>query len=698
MRLIIAEKPSMGRTIAAAVGADRRKSEDFLEGSGYIVTWCYGHMYELCEPEEYVGRSGEKVSWRDSMSYMPVLPDGFRYRARTGCREQLQVLEDLLNRSDVDTVYAAGDADREGEVIVGMVIEKLMKGKKKVLRLWTSSLTESAILDAIRDAEPDSRYRDLYDAGRARAAVDWMLGIDLTRYASVKAGTTLRVGRCICPIVERITQREKEIKGFVPERYIVAEGRVKKGDGELVLTSEKRFTPDMIGSAQKYCDALNREQTIVEEVSTARRTVRPPKLFSLSDLQSAACKRDKSLKPADVLESAQRLYEQGYISYPRTNSSYLCEDEHGKVERILEAFRRGGAVQIADRKDKGVYDDSKVESHSALIPTEKIPAGLAGRDGTIYGVIKDRFLAVFCSEPCLMDRTQAKITCGPETFRPKGDVLVQKGWQMYEAPASKEKPLIPLAKGEVLYPSYALKEKETEPPKRYTVESLNRWMNAPFRGDDADREEYTDEEWADILSEATICTEATRAGILENCMKYGYISLEKGVYHGQDMGAYLVKVMGELGIDLGAGRTAALSRDLHDISAGRKAAGDVLENTKAVIREVYAEDAAVTESRAGQAAIGKCPRCGKAVIVTPKAYSCEDRSCGFAIWKDNRYFKAIGWRLTDKRVQTLLKDGRVLAKGLKSKKGTTYDAYIVMGDVSGKYPEFRMEFPERRKR
>ena len=704
MKLIIAEKPSLGRTIADAVGA-HGKGNGYIEGNGYIVSWCFGHLYELYDPEQYVDpafKKGDKVSWKKSMAYLPLFPDGwdFKYTGKPDCKEQIALLKSLMNRDDVDTIYAAGDADREGEVIVRLAVDASLEGDKPVLRVWTSSLTAGAIREAINSARPETEYTDLYTAGKTRAYVDWLIGINLTRFVSVKTGSFLRIGRCVCPIVQKIVEREQQINDFVPEKYYVAEGVIQKGEGRLTLTSKKRFTQDEGAAAQEYCDLLNSRPTIVEQVTKKKQTVKPPRLFSLSDLQSYASKQDRRLKPSDVLASAQRLYEKGYISYPRTNSSFLCADERGKVDDVLDAFRASGVTDIANRRDKQVYDDSKVESHSAIIPTVKLPSGLSGTDGKVYSMIRGRFLAVFCSRPCIVEKTTAKIVCGPEKFDARGDVQIAKGWRMFEEPLKKDTPLIPLEQGEVLEVEYKPVQKETQPPKHFTVESLNKWMNAPFKDDAETKEDYTDEEWKDILSEATICTEATRAQIIDNCIRSEYIELKKGTYYALEKGFYLVKVMKELELDLGPAKTAALSRDLHDISVGRKDDRAVLEDTKTVVSNVF-EKTNVTAAPAGVASsasgtvIGKCPKCGKNVIVTPKVYCCEDRGCGFAIWKNNRYFQAIGYKLTDARVKTLLANGRVLAKGLKSKKGNTYDAYIILKDVSGKYPAFTMEFPGR---
>lgn len=708
MRLIIAEKPSMGRTIACAVGADCR-NEGYMEGNGYIVSWCFGHLYEMADLEKYWDpdyRKGTRVSWEDSMSHLPFFPDNwkFRYEPKQDCRDQIRVLRGLINRPDIDLIYAAGDADREGEVIVRFVLDANLKKRKRVVRLWLPSLTDEVIHKAVINAKPIEEYDNLYKAGRTRAAVDWMIGIELTRFCSVKAKRFIRIGRCICPIVARIVEREKEIRDFIPEKYYAVAGEVEKDGRKLTLSSDKRFSLDEKKAAEEYARKLNGQQTVVSDVDRKKIELSPGRLFSLSLLQSFVCKKEKRLKPSDVLEGAQSLYEKGYITYPRTNSCCLCRDESGRVDGIIIAFQRAGYPDVMNKpSNKKIYDDSKVESHSAITPTERIPRGLSATENIVYECVKNRFLAVFSSVPCIVERTQLTITCGDETFHLRGDVMVQEGWQRFEKVQKTDQNIPGFQKGEALFPAYAPVGKQTSPSRRYTVESLNNWMLSPLknRRNDTGHMEYTDEEWKDILSEATICTEATRADTIDRCLQSKYMVLHKGEYEATEDGFYLVRVMEELGIDLSVGRTVRLSKDLHDISVGKKSEREVLEEMRGMLTGIIKQDARMTASspaRDTRAAIGKCPVCGSLVHETQKAFSCSGSECRFRLWKDSRYFRSVGIRMTKARAKALLKDGKFFAKGLKSgKSGRTYDAYICIDgfDEDGRI-RWKMEFKKQR--
>lgn len=698
----------MGRTIAEAVGAAEKKN-NYMEGNGYIVSWCFGHLYELADPESYWDPSykkGSKVSWTDSMEHLPFFPDGwkFRYEIQADCEGQVKLLQSLMNRDDVDTIYAAGDADREGEVIVRRVIALNLKKKKRVLRLWLPSLTESVIRQAIGEARPDNEYTNLYRAGRTRGVIDWMIGIELTRFSSVKAGRFIRIGRCICPIVSKIVEREKEIRDFVPKTYYAVMGEAGNENGKITLTARRQFAKNHLADAVSYAHGLNLGRTIVEKVEKKQVEIKAGKLFSLSSLQSYVCKKDKSLSPADVLEAAQDLYEKGYITYPRTNSNYLCKDEEGRIDKIIRALSSAGYRSLTNKPEsRHIYDDSKVESHSALTPTGKIPEGLSGAEKTVYDCIRNRFLAVFCDKPCLVNRTKFTIVCGDEEFHINGDVLVQKGWQEAE-PVSKKDTILPdLKEGQELYPSYKPVTKKTTPPRRFTVESLNNWMITPFKdGYDEGHPDYTDEEWKDILSEATICTEATRADTIDRCIKSKYITLDKGVYAATSYGFYLVQVMGELHIDLSVKKTVDLSKNLHDITSGKESELDVLDETRQMLTQIIKPDAEIKTTydyNADREIIGICPKCGKPVYETPKAFSCSNKDCGFALWKENKFLEKIGTKMTKARAKSLLKDGKFLAKGLSSKTGKKYDAYICMDGFDDRgFIRWKMAFPKKRKK
>ncbi len=587
--LIIAEKPSMARAIAAAIGPMRVK-DGYLEGDGVIVSWCFGHLLELYDLEQYLDpkhKKGEKTRW--DLKDLPFYPVNweFKYCPRDdkGVKKQLKTLKELMNRKDIDIIYAAGDADREGEVIVRNVIDESLTQKQrrrvKLCRLWLPALTDDAIREGIKNAKLLSEYENLYQAGRARAAVDWMFGIEGTRYATLKTHHFVRVGRCVVPIVEKIVQREQEIRDFVPKHYLGINSKVEYKGGIIDLAAGRTFTMEERKLAEQYAKELTATGAKVEDIKHEKTKWKPGKLFSLSDLQAYLCKKYKDLTPAEVLKAVQELYEKGYVTYPRTASNHLTNGEADRIGDVLTAFRQAGVTGIANRPgDKAVYDDSKVESHSALTPTGKMPQNLTGTLQQTYAAIRDRFLAVFCVEECLVDRKEVTIVCGNEHMTIKGSTITQRGWTVFEEPSKKEKHLPDLAIGKTVPVYFTAEHKETSPPKRLTVETLNAWMKSPFHNEEDASGEYTDEEWKDILAEATICTEATRADTIDRCIKSGYIELGKGCYYALDEGFSLVETIHTLGIDLSPKRTAALSASLHDIKTGRKTAHQVYEETK----------------------------------------------------------------------------------------------------------------------
>ncbi|MCR4762914.1 MAG: hypothetical protein K5696_05230 [Lachnospiraceae bacterium] len=591
VKLILAEKPSMGRIIASAIGP-MTKYDGYLEGSGYVVSWAFGHLYELDDLEQYKDPSfkkGDKAAWK--LSDLPFYPDGWRFRYSpcpdSGVKKQIRILKNLMNRKDIDTIYNAGDADREGEVIIRLVIDQNLKTRKNVLRLWLPALTPEAIRDGIKNARPDAEYDGLYQAGRTRAAIDWLMGIELTRFATIKSGGFVRVGRCVSPIVEKIVQREKEILDFKPKKYLGIASKQTVNGLPLELTSAKTYEMSEIEAAQAYADKLNAGDALVVSIDRKHTIVRRPKLFSMSDLQSYVCKKNKGLAPADVLAATQSLYEKGLVTYPRTNSNYLAAGEADRVEAILRAWGRERFPGIDPKRgDKNIYDDSKVESHSALMPTERVPIALSSMEKEIYDTILNRFLAVFYVEEAYADKTEITLLCAGEEFTVKGSIIAQRGWLRFEDLEKKDKLLPVLAEDDSVPVYFTPVVKETSPPKRYTVETLNAWMKAPFRGEEKD-DDYTDAEWKDILADATICTEATRANTIDRCIKSKYIELKKGCYHALEDGFRLVDTMKRLHIDLSPRRTADLSRSLHDVVAGKKKPAEVLDETRVLLDEIF---------------------------------------------------------------------------------------------------------------
>ncbi len=652
MILIIAEKPSLARNIVAGIG-DMKKKNGYFEGRGYYVSWAFGHLFELCDIESYNPLPEGQKYW--SMDNLPCFPAEFRYQLRQdkdrrgqddGVLRQFRVLEELCNRSDVDAIVNAGDADREGEIIVRTCIEKALRTPKPLYRLWLPDQTPETVSAALKDMKPEEEYQNLANEGYARTFIDWLYGVNLTRYATLKSGTLLRVGRVIVPIVRAIYDRDMAIKNFVPDIYYALVSKAET-DGQMIeLQSKTKFDKTEFVKAQNLSDAYNAVGAVVTSVKRKKDTLSPGKLYSLSKLQNVLGKKFK-MSMAESLEIVQKLYEEGYLTYPRTNSEYLATAEKDKIKKIIENAKKLGYPLVFKDK-KTIFDDSKIESHSALTPTYKIPDKnrLTEREMQVYSTVFRRFAAVFCAEDCVVDKTEIKIQVGDfEEFTLKGTVIVEKGWTKYDDYSTKDKLLPKLNKGDAVNIAFAPAEKETTPPKHYTIETLNNYLKNPFKTEKAAAQENADPEKADdtedyraIFEGLELGTEATRTGIIDNARKSGYINLNKDVYTILPGGIYLIETLGRMQISMDKYKTAEMGKALKKVFRGEFSIADSVEVAKTEIAEVFA----VKTAEAGQDSdigffrqpVGKCPLCGGEVRRTTFGYGCgsyKEKGCKFSI-------------------------------------------------------------------
>lgn len=692
--LIIAEKPSQMQAYRQALtGNNFVQHKGYLESDKYIITTCFGHLYEQKSLDEYFSDYDPSAKPRWTLDRLPFYPEGWKFQyvpkrkqgttqPDQGILDQLSTIQTLMNRPDVTTIYSGTDPDREGEVIARMVIEAGLKTKKDVRRIWFSDQSAESLLDGIRNAAPIRSYDGLYQAGLTRSAMDWLIGIELTRYCSIKANSFVRVGRCVCVIVDHIVQRELEIQNFVPKPYLSISSKCETNGEEIELTCKDPFEIDQRDAAQAFADHLNQCDAIVTSLKTERKKDHAFRLFSLSDLQGYVCRMDKTFTPDEVLSCVQDLYDHRYVSYPRTNSSYLTTNETTTVDRVLKKLSNWDSTDLINKpNDKRIYDNSKVEAHSALIPTGEKPENMSGRAMTVYNAILNRFKANFCKEDCVVDKTTMEITCDNQVFTLKGTVVVQPGWRNIEK-GSKERILPQLKQGDLVNHNFVPVEKETTPPKRYTVDDLNKWMISPYRKTElAENEDYSDEEWAAILKEATICTEATRADTIKRCEISKYISLKKGLYYAEPSGFALVQILKDLGINLGVDVTVNLSENLFKVKTGELTKKQVLDQTKDTIDSIFAYNG-TTERRTMSASntdkvLGKCPKCGGSIVESPKAFSC-DQQCGVVFWKENKLLEAVGKTVTADMVKAICRDGKAPLKNCISKKsGKKFDCFVV---------------------
>ena len=689
MILIIAEKPSLGRNIASALG-NFQKRDGYLENESIIVTWAFGHLFSLADIEYYKPLPPEHGNhW--SMENLPCFPSEFHYELRkgkdkqvdSGVVKQYKTIEALCNRKDVETIVNAGDADREGEIIVRTCIRSALKTNKTIKRLWLPDQTPETVRASFEEMKDDGDYDNLANEGYARTYIDWLYGVNLTRYASLRTGTLLRVGRVIVPIVRAIYERDMMIKNFVPEKYYSIASKEETA-GEIVeLQSKKRFSAKELNNALKTCDAYNACEAIVTSVKRKKDSLSPGKLYSLSKLQNVLGKKYK-MSMSESLEIVQKLYEEGYLTYPRTNSEYLAVAEKGKIKKILDNCAKIG-YPVVFKDKKTIFDDSKIESHSAITPTYKIPekTRLSEKEMQVYSTVFRRFIAVFCAEECIVERVEITVSVGElEQFVLKGLSIREKGWTKYDDSTQKDKILPSLSKGDHVNIRFQPVEKETSPPKHYTIETLNNYLKNPFKEEKAaidDSMEADDaEEYRAMLEGVELGTEATRTGIIDNARNSGYIQLKKDVYTILPDGIYLVESLDRMNISMDKFKTSDMGRALKKVFRGELAIAESVSMAKSEIEKYFNLDEAPIEEDVDIGffgdVLGKCPCCGNDVIRFKKTYGCSGykNGCRFMI-----SLFICGRVISVRNVKQILETGRSsLIKGFISKKGTSFDAYL----------------------
>lgn len=702
MTLIIAEKPSLARNIASAIGNLSRQS-GFLEGEGYIVTWAFGHLFSLCDIEHY---TGTQPGSRWTMENLPCFPERFEFELRKadgkketdpGVVRQFETIKALCFRPDVDTIVNAGDSDREGEIIVRLCVAHTGVSGKALKRLWLPDQTPQTVRAALAELKDETEYDRLADEGFARTYIDWLYGVNLTRYATLRTGTLLRVGRVIVPIVKAIYERDLAIRNFVPGKYLAVVSK-EKTNGEVVeLLSKNRFEPERKAEAEALCRRYNEAGAVVTDVKKKKDTLFPGKLYSLSSLQNVLGKKYK-MSMKDSLETLQRLYEKGFLTYPRTNSEYLATAEKDKVKKILSVIG-GMGYPVRFRDGKAIFDDSKIESHSALTPTYKIPVKeqLSEREAQVYSTVFRRFVAVFCAEPCVVSKTEITISVGGlEAFTLKGTAILEPGWTKYDDRNQKDKFLPALNKGDVVNVAFAPAEKETTPPKHYTIETLNNYLKNPFKEEKKQAEEQENEDDAEdyraVFEGLELGTEATRTGIIDNARSSGYIGLKKDVYTILPGGEFLVESLDRMGIVMDKFKTSEMGKALKQVFHGTLSVDESVSLAKEKIEAAF--NACGENSDIGYFGdvIGSCPLCGREMVRKRSFYGCSGykEGCRFSI---NTYI--CGQAISRDNLMKLLNGERTppIRGFVSSKTGKEFSACLEL-DGEGK---LRFVFDERKK-
>lgn len=704
--LILAEKPSVARSIARAIGVAGR-GDGYLEGGGYIVSWCVGHLVGLAAADCYDPRYS-----RWAREDLPILPEPWQYTVSPATKKQFDIVKGLMGRPDVSDLVAATDAGREGELIFRLVYNQA-GCRKPFKRLWISSMEDSAIREGFRNLLPGERFGLLYEAALCRAKADWMVGINATRlFTTLYGGKTLNVGRVMTPTLALVTDRERVIAGFKKEKFYTVEL-----DCGVFHAAGGRFSSKT--EAEKLRKACLGRTAVVQGVERRERTEEPPGLYDLTALQREA-NRLYGYTAQQTLDYVQALYEKKFVTYPRTDSRYLTEDMGTGLPALCQAvagaFPFGPAFYGAVNADQ-VTDNSKVSDHHAIIPTEAAAdvkrEGLPTGEWNILSLLSARILCAACPDRYRYAETSVTVSCAGAEFTAGGREELSAGWKVMERAflaalkgkaeeGMEEKMQVPLpglvrgqelAVGDVL-----LREGTTVPPKRYTEDSLLAAMENAGAGRAAQ---------AGDAGRRGIGTPATRAGVIEKLVKGGFVERKNRFLLPTVHGMELVKVLPDT--LKSAELTAEWEEALKEVERGERRPEDFLEGIADMVRglvESYdgvAVDAGGALSGSGKKEAGKCPRCGKAVYEGKKGFCCsgykDNPPCGFALWKDNPYFKGKRKELTGKVVAALLENGKVKMEGLYSeKKGIFYDATVVMEDTGGKYVNFRLEFGPEDKR
>ena len=684
-QLVVSEKPSTAQAYAKVLGATNRQ-DGYLEGNGYLVSWCVGHLVELAPPNVY---DAKYVKW--SIADLPILPQKWQYLVSASTKKQFGILKKLMNRPDVDSVTAATDAGREGELIFRLVYQQA-GCKKSVSRLWLSSMEENAIREGFANLKPSTEYDALYNAALCRERADWIVGINASRFFSCLYGRPLAVGRVMTPVLAMTVVREAEIAAFAPEKfYTVAIEFAGGGTASSRRFSQKADAEALLTSCRKEAYA------VVQDAESKEKSENPPQLYDLTTLQRDA-NRLLGFTAQQTLNYAQSLYEKRLITYPRTDSRFLTEDMAESLPGLAS-----GTAAIFGAEEKllvhvqQVINGSKVTDHHALLPTASVAradlSALPAGEMSILRLIAARLLCPV-GEPYRYAETVLTTICAGEEFSAKGKVVLDEGWKSIERKVlgdllskKKEPAALPDVQKQSRYSiaGAELKEGQTSPPKHYNEDLLLSAMQSAGAGSMEDDVERTG-----------IGTPATRAATIEKLVQKGFLE-RKGdrkskILLPTEKGRALVTVMPEQ--IQSPEMTADWENKLLRIERGEMEPEEFMTEIKEMISSLVNTTEAVKGANAlmKNKVIGACPNCGTNVVEREKGWFCENRECRFALWKDNAYFKRLGKHLDGRVVDKLLRDGRVRLKDCKSAKGKTYNATVLLSAESDGRSKFSLEF------
>lgn len=715
MKLILAEKPSVAKTIASFLGANV-KCNGYFEGNGYIITYAFGHLVSLYDMKDY---DKDKYSGSWKTENFPFIPqDRFKFKVEDSKKNQFDVIKTLLHRNDLEYIINATDNDREGELIAFLIF-LMAKNKKPVKRILVNEWTPQDITKGLQNLKDDEEMRNLQAAGYTRLITDWLIGINFTSIATLKYGNgkLLNIGRVILPTVKLVYDRDMEIKNFVPKTYFEIEGSFKCKNGEykgkLIKNKNSKFdTPE---EAKAVIDSIiSKKGTITDKKVTTSKEY-APKLFSLTSLQGYITSKYSNFTSDKVLSVCQSLYEGkgkgGYITYPRTDSIYLEESLTGKISDTLSKLKKGLPYEnnIKFTKTKRVFDSSKVDSHSAITPTYIIPTKLTPDEAIVYNAIKDRFIANFMP-PAEYENTEIKTDVDKNIFITKGKVLKVKGYlEVYNKEEKDD--LLPLVDKNEIVDVIEVKplSKQTTPPKSYTEDTLLKAMKNCGKN--------VSEDDTAVLSGYSIGTSATRADVLKKIAQVGYVTKKGKSYFITNLGKNLVEIFPVKEL-FDVDYTGKLEKSLSDIQKGKYTRKEYLNNIMSFIwnnvnliksdrpRKISTENFTYNaktkqfvsdkstsfakkatsptssentkKSKSSEdASLGKCPVCGSDVMESDKGFFCSNySSCKYGIFKDDKCLQLFKKKPTKTMVKGLLKKGETKVKSLTGKDGNKFDAIL----------------------
>ena len=680
MRLVIAEKPSVAMAVANVLGAKSRH-DGYIEGGGYIISWCFGHLAELASADVYDERYAK---WR--YDDLPIVPQNWEYSVGKDKMRQFELLRELMNRDDVTEIINACDAGREGELIFRTVYY-LAGCTKTMKRLWISSMEDEAIRGGMGDLRPDSDYDGLYQSALCRSKADWLVGINATRLFSILYHRKLNVGRVISPTLALIVQRECEIDAFKPEPFYT----VNLDCGGFVASGDKLNDK---AEAEQIVQECSGKAVTVKLVECKEKSEKAPLLYDLTTLQRAANKF-LGYTAQQTLDYLQSLYEKKLCTYPRTDSRYLTGDMVASIPELARVAAGICTVESPATMNTGnICNSAKVTDHHAIVPT--VSAGKAdvsilptGEREILHLVSRQLLCAI--SEPFRYAETVVTLECGGHVFTVKGKTVLSNGWKAYMEQEQNDKPLPDLKEGQELsVKSVSIKVGFTTPPSHFTEDSILHAMET------AGVKEMTDD-----VERKGLGTPATRAGILEKLVANGFIERKKS-----KKSVHLIPTHAAISLITVLPEqfqspllTAEWEYRLKQIERGELSADAFLTDITDMIAALTANYQAVKGAEvlfpSGRDVIGKCPRCGGDVTESKKGFFCENTDCRFGMWRDNKFFTLRHVMLTKAQAAGLLKDGRVFIKGMYSEKtGKTYDAWVVLDD-NGEFVRYRVELDRR---